>query len=242
MPRLKKKEVATPPAAAAPEAAALTLTAGRSRRTIKPNRKYLNDSIVSMPPSKTSSRSSSPDDSDLSEDEYRKNARDEEEEEDDDDDEEVVPVKSAAGRKSVAAAAAKKTSLSPGSKPRGRPPKSGKAAVKTEPVKNLRKEVMKKMDLTTLSVGKARVLLTPLKQDPKRKLNLDETVEKGEEWGLGRGRGTVLTMICFYRKTNPENSGGGKGGKTAGNRQAKGRGKATRTGEGSAGGGCPRAG
>ncbi|KAL9697947.1 hypothetical protein quinque_001388 [Culex quinquefasciatus] len=112
MPRLKKKEVATPPAAAAPEAAALTLTAGRSRRTIKPNRKYLNDSIVSMPPSKTS------------------------------------------------------------------PPKSGKAAVKTEPVKNLRKEVMKKMDLTTLSVGKARVLLTPLKQDPKRKLNLDETVEK----------------------------------------------------------------
>lgn len=178
MPRLKKKEVATPPAAAAPEAAALTLTAGRSRRTIKPNRKYLNDSIVSMPPSKTSSRSSSPDDSDLSEDEYRKNARDEDEEEDDDDDEEVVPVKSAAGRKSVAAAAAKKTSLSPGSKPRGRPPKSGKAAVKTEPVKNLRKEVMKKMDLTTLSVGKARVLLTPLKQDPKRKLNLDETVEK----------------------------------------------------------------
>lgn len=206
MPRLKKKEVATPPAAAAPEAAALTLTAGRSRRTIKPNRKYLNDSIVSMPPSKTSSRSSSPDDSDLSEDEYRKNARDEDEEEDDDDDEEVVPVKSAAGRKSVAAAAAKKTSLSPGSKPRGRPPKSGKAAVKTEPVKNLRKEVMKKMDLTTLSVGKARVLLTPLKQDPKRKLNLDETVEKGEDRGLGRGRGTVLTMICFYRKTNPENS------------------------------------
>lgn len=176
MPRLKKKEVATPPAPSVPEVA-LTLTAGRSRRTIKPNRKYLNDSIVSMPPSKTSSRSSSPD-SDLSEDDYRKNARDEDEE--DDDDEEVVPPKSAAGRKSLAGTggAAKKSSVSPGMRARGRPPKSGKVAVKTEPVKNLRKEVMKKMDLTTLNVGKARVLLTPLKQDPKRKLNLDATIEK----------------------------------------------------------------
>lgn len=181
MPRLKKKEVATPPVVAAPEPA-LTLTAGRSRRTIKPNRKYLNDSVVSMPPSKTSSRSSSPD-SDLSEDEYRKNPRDEEEE-DDDDDEEIAPVKSTGGRKSTgaAAAAAKKTSsISPGSRPRGRPPKSGKAAVKTEPVKNFRKEVLKKMDLTTLSVGKARVVLTPLKQDPKRKLMLDDSVEKVEK-------------------------------------------------------------
>lgn len=175
MPRLKKKEVATPPV---PEAN-LTLTAGRSRRTIKPNRKYLNDSIVLAPASKNSSRSSSPD-SDLSEDDYRHNAG--AAAADDDDDEEVIPPKSAAGRRSLVASAKKpKTSISPGSgKPRGRPPKSGKAAVKTEPVKNFRKEVLKKMDLTTLSVGKARVVLTPLKPDPKRKLNLDVSLEKGK--------------------------------------------------------------
>lgn len=179
MPRLKKKEVATPPAAPAAVEANLTLTAGRSRRTIKPNRKYLDDSIVSVSASKNSSRSSSPD-SDLSEDEYR--GRNAGEDDDDDDDEEiVVPApKSAAGRKSLAAAAAKKpsASISPGARPRGRPPKAVKSVAKTEPVKNLRKEVLKKMDLTTLSVGKARVVLTPLKQDPKRKLNLDETPEQ----------------------------------------------------------------
>lgn len=178
MPRLKKKEVATPPAPApAAVEANLTLTAGRSRRTIKPNRKYLDDSIVSVSASKNSSRSSSPG-SDLSEDEYRgRNAAGEDDDDDDEDEEIVVPKSAAAGRKSLAA---KKpaASISPGARPRGRPPKAVKSVAKTEPVKNLRKEVLKKMDLTTLSVGKARVVLTPLKQDPKRKLNLDETPEK----------------------------------------------------------------
>lgn len=147
----------------------VTLTAGRSRRTIKPNRKYLNDSVVLASTSKTSSRSSSPD-SDASEDDYKQ---------DDDDDEEIIPPKSAAGRKSAGSAAvvAKKPSPSTpgGPRPRGRPPKG---ITKTEPVKNLRKEVLKKMDLSMLNMGRARVVLTPINKDIKRKLDLDTSLIK----------------------------------------------------------------
>ncbi|XP_058822958.1 nucleolar protein dao-5 [Topomyia yanbarensis] len=176
MPRLKKKDELSPAAEAVQ-----TLTAGRSRRTIKPNRKYLNDSVVLATASKNSSRSSSPD-SENSEDEYRQG---------DDDDEEILS-KSAAGRKPVVVP--KKTAstvTSPSSsaptgtgRPRGRPPKHGvtKSATKTEPIKNLRKEVLKKMDLTTLNMGKARVVLTPMnKLDIKRKLDLDQSLEKGKQ-------------------------------------------------------------
>lgn len=163
MPRLKKKEEPTPPAEPT-----VTLTAGRSRRTIKPNRKYLNDSVVLATTSKTSSRDSSPD-SDASEDDYRQ----------DDDDEEIIPPKSAAGRKSTGSTAAAKRKpgpATPGARSRGRPPKG---VTKTEPVKNLRKEVLKKMDLSTLNMGRARVVLTPINKDIKRKLDLDTSLVKG---------------------------------------------------------------
>lgn len=162
MPRLKKKEEPTPPAEPT-----VTLTAGRSRRTIKPNRKYLNDSVVLATTSKTSSRDSSPD-SDASEDDYRQ----------DDDDEEIIPPKSAAGRKSTGSTAAAKRKpgpATPGARSRGRPPKG---VTKTEPVKNLRKEVLKKMDLSTLNMGRARVVLTPINKDIKRKLDLDTSLVK----------------------------------------------------------------
>lgn len=161
MPRMKKKEEPSPQAETS-----VTLTAGRSRRTIKPNRKYLNDSVVLAT---TSVRSSSPD-SDASEDDYHQQ---------DDDDEEVIPPKSAAGRKSSGpAAAAKKPSpvATSTGRPRGRPPKGGVA--KTEPVKNFRKEVLKKMDLSTLNMGRARVVLTPINKDIKRKLDLDVSLVK----------------------------------------------------------------
>lgn len=156
MPRLKKKEEPSPPVEPT-----VTLTAGRSRRTIKPNRKYLNDSVVLAT---TSIRSSSPD-SDASEDDYNQQ---------EDDDDEVIPPKSAAGRKSSGSAAAKKPSPAATSK-RGRPPKG---ITKTEPVKNLRKEVLKKMDLSTLNMGRARVVLTPINKDIKRKLDLDISLVK----------------------------------------------------------------
>ncbi|XP_062558431.1 nucleolar protein dao-5 [Armigeres subalbatus] len=171
MPRLKKREDSPPP-----EETTVTLTAGRSRRTIKPNRKYLNDSVVLATASKSSSRSSSPD-SDASEDDYRQ---------DDDDDEEIIPPKSAAGRKSTSsvAVAAKKTSPPmPGARPRGRPPKG---VTKTEPVKNLRKEVMKKMDLSLLNMGRARVVITPINKDIKRKLDLDASLVKDKTPVRGR--------------------------------------------------------
>lgn len=171
MPRLKKREDSPPP-----EEPTVTLTAGRSRRTIKPNRKYLNDSVVLATASKSSSRSSSPD-SDASEDDYRQ---------DDDDDEEIIPPKSAAGRKSTSsvAVAAKKTSPPmPGARPRGRPPKG---ITKTEPVKNLRKEVMKKMDLSLLNMGRARVVITPINKDIKRKLDLDASLVKDKTPVRGR--------------------------------------------------------
>lgn len=160
MPRLKKKEEPV----ASPTDAAVTLTAGRSRRTIKPNRKYLNDSVVLATASKNSSRSSSPD-SDVSADVFHQ-----------EDDEEEAP-KPSSGRRSIAAGRLQ----TPAPKPRGRPRKDGivKRSAKTEPIKNFRKEVMKKMDLTTLSIGKPRVVLTPInKLDIKRKLDLDQSTEK----------------------------------------------------------------
>lgn len=163
MPRLKKKEEPSPPAEPT-----VTLTAGRSRRTIKPNRKYLNDSVVLATTSKTSSRDSSPD-SDASEDDYRQM---------DEDDEEIIPPKSAAGRKSTGAATKKPGPAVAGARPRGRPPKG---VTKTEPVKNLRKEVMKKMDLSMLNMGRARVVLTPINKDIKRKLDLDTSLVKGTD-------------------------------------------------------------
>ncbi|XP_058447878.1 serine-rich adhesin for platelets [Malaya genurostris] len=176
MPRLKKKGEPSPSAESVQ-----TLTAGRSRRTIKPNRKYLNDSVVLATASKNSSRSSSPD-SDNSEDEYQQQREELEE---------TMP-KSAAGRKSLvmgkksASSVTGPSSGTPTSKgrPRGRPPKHGvvKSSSKTEPIKNLRKEVLKKMDLTTLNMSKARVVLTPMnKQEIKRKLDLDQSLEKGKQ-------------------------------------------------------------
>lgn len=158
MPRLKKKESTSPPAEAS-----VTLTAGRSRRTIKPNRKYLNDSVVLA---STSMRSSSPD-SDASEDDYNQ------EEEDD----EVVRPKSVVGRKSTGTIPGKKPApvITSAKRPRGRPPKG---VTKTEPVKNLRKEVLKKMDLSMLNMGKARVVLTPINKDIKRKLDMDASLVK----------------------------------------------------------------
>ncbi|XP_055544382.1 nucleolar protein dao-5 [Wyeomyia smithii] len=187
MPRLKKKEEPV----ASPTDAAVTLTAGRSRRTIKPNRKYLNDSVVLATTSKNSSRSSTPD-SDNSADEFPHA--------DDDDDE--VPSKPSIGRRSVAASRVH----TPTGKPRGRPRKSGivKAVAKTEPIKNLRKEVMKKMDLTTLNIGKPRVVLTPInKMDIKRRLDLDQSIEKGKP--ITKPRPSVSEKVSKpEEKTKPD--------------------------------------
>lgn len=160
MPRVKKKEEVMSP----PEQS-LTLTAGRSRRTIKPNRKYLNDSVVLATTSKGSSRSSSAD-SDATEDEYKQ----------EEDEEEEVLHRPGPGRKS-GPVSAKKLAPAVTPRPRGRPPKHLKTTAKTEPPKNLRKEVMKKMDLSMLNLGKARVLLTPINsRDIKRKLDLDDSL------------------------------------------------------------------
>uniref|UniRef100_A0A182QUM7 Uncharacterized protein n=1 Tax=Anopheles farauti TaxID=69004 RepID=A0A182QUM7_9DIPT len=153
MPRLKKKletPVSMPRTRELPE----TLTAGRARRTIKPNPKYMNDEML-VPSTKTV------DDNELSEDEYIVDF----EENDDPEDSGMII------RKSIRPATPQTTDGQP--RRRGRPPKPKPVdAPRTEPIKNLRKEVLKKMDYKTISISKTRHIGSQLMHDGRRKLNL----------------------------------------------------------------------
>lgn len=151
MPRIKKKvdaSVSGPP----PPNLSESLTAGRSRRTIKPNPKYLNDEMV-VPPSKDEEDSF--EGSEMSEGDFEM----------DEDDLDHLIV-----RKSVAPSS---TPQMGGSVPkrRGRPPKNPDAP-RTEPVKNLRKEMMKKMDVKTISISKSRHIMAQMMRDGRRKLEM----------------------------------------------------------------------
>uniref|UniRef100_A0A182M435 Uncharacterized protein n=1 Tax=Anopheles culicifacies TaxID=139723 RepID=A0A182M435_9DIPT len=152
MPRLKKRvdedAVVVSKSRELPE----TLTAGRSRRTIKPNPKYMNDEMLI--PTRNAI-----DENDMSGDEYIVDY----EENDDPEDSGLVI------RKSVVISTPQ-TDGQP--KRRGRPPKQKNLdAPRTEPVKNLRKEVLKKMDYKTISISKSRHLGSQF-HDGRRKLNL----------------------------------------------------------------------
>uniref|UniRef100_A0A182W0V8 Uncharacterized protein n=1 Tax=Anopheles minimus TaxID=112268 RepID=A0A182W0V8_9DIPT len=152
MPRLKKRidedAVVVTKTRELPE----TLTAGRSRRTIKPNPKYMNDEMLI--PTRNAI-----DENDLSGEEYIVDY----EENDDPEDSGLVI------RKSVVTSTPQ-TDGQP--KRRGRPPKQKNLdAPRTEPVKNLRKEVLKKMDYKTISISKSRHLGAQF-HDGRRKLNL----------------------------------------------------------------------
>uniref|UniRef100_A0A182JMV8 Uncharacterized protein n=1 Tax=Anopheles atroparvus TaxID=41427 RepID=A0A182JMV8_ANOAO len=149
MPRMKKKvdtSVSGPP----PSDLSQTLTAGRSRRTIKPNPRYLNDEMVVSP---SRGAGDSLDGSGMSEDDFDM----------EDDELEHLIV-----RKSIAPSAPQTGSVP---KRRGRPPKNPEAP-RTEPVKNLRKEVLKKMDYKTLSISKSRLMGLPMMRDGRRKLEM----------------------------------------------------------------------
>uniref|UniRef100_A0A182JYQ7 Uncharacterized protein n=1 Tax=Anopheles christyi TaxID=43041 RepID=A0A182JYQ7_9DIPT len=133
-----------------------TLTAGRSRRTIKPNPKYMNDEML------VPSARNAVDENDLSgEEEYIVDY----EENDDPEDSGLVV------RRSVVISTPQ-TDGAP--KRRGRPPKQKNLdAPRTEPVKNLRKEVLKKLDYKTISISKSRHMGSQqLMLDGRRKLNL----------------------------------------------------------------------
>ncbi|XP_058062032.1 uncharacterized protein LOC131212255 [Anopheles bellator] len=154
MPRMKKKvddSVSGPSPAQLPVE---TLTAGRSRRTIKPNPRYQNDEMVMM-----STRSMDAyEGSEVSGEEY-----------DQEEDEEL--------RRELMARRAMLRSATPQSegvpKRRGRPPKNKNLlALRTEPMKNLRKEVLKKMDMRTLSMGQSRLLGSSLVRDGRRRLDM----------------------------------------------------------------------
>uniref|UniRef100_A0A4Y0BV41 Uncharacterized protein n=1 Tax=Anopheles funestus TaxID=62324 RepID=A0A4Y0BV41_ANOFN len=152
MPRLKKRvdeeAVVVTKAREIPE----TLTAGRSRRTIKPNPKYMNDEM--LVPTRNAI-----DENDMSGDEYIVDY----EENDDPEDSGLII------RKSVAPSTPQ-TDGQP--RRRGRPPKQKNLdAPRTEPAKNLRKEVLKKMDYKTISISKSRHLSAQF-HDGRRKLNL----------------------------------------------------------------------
>uniref|UniRef100_A0A182NRG8 Uncharacterized protein n=1 Tax=Anopheles dirus TaxID=7168 RepID=A0A182NRG8_9DIPT len=153
MPRLKKK-VDTPVMAPRSRELPETLTAGRARRTIKPNPKYMNDEML-IPSTKPV------DETELSEDEYIVDF----EENDDPEDSGMVI------RKSIRSSTPQTTDGQP--RRRGRPPKPKPLdAPRTEPIKNLRKEVLKKMDYKTISISKTRHMGSQLMHDGRRKLNL----------------------------------------------------------------------
>ncbi|XP_052891402.1 uncharacterized protein LOC128299464 isoform X2 [Anopheles moucheti] len=152
MPRMKKRideeTVVVSKSRELPE----TLTAGRSRRTIKPNPKYMNDEMLI--PTRNAI-----DDNDMSGDEYIVDY----EENDDPEDSGLII------RKSVVTSTPH-TDGQP--RKRGRPPKPKNLdAPRTEPAKNLRKEVLKKMDYKTISISKSRHLLSQF-HDGRRRLNL----------------------------------------------------------------------
>ncbi|XP_053659602.1 uncharacterized protein LOC128708648 [Anopheles marshallii] len=152
MPRLKKRideeTVVVSKSRELPE----TLTAGRSRRTIKPNPKYMNDEMLI--PTRNAI-----DENDISGDEYIVDY----EENDDPEDSGLII------RKSVVTSTPQ-TDGQP--RKRGRPPKPKNLdAPRTEPAKNLRKEVLKKMDYKTISISKSRHLGSQF-HEGRRKLNL----------------------------------------------------------------------
>nr|XP_040241453.2 uncharacterized protein LOC120961632 [Anopheles coluzzii] len=152
MPRIKKRHDEEPVMRMRelPE----TLTAGRSRRTIKPNPKYMNDEML-VPTGRNTV-----DENEMSaEEEYIVDY----EENDDPEDSGLVV------RRSVVSSTPQ-TDGQP--RRRGRPPKQKNVeAPRTEPVKNLRKEVLKKLDYRTISISKSRHMGSQ-QLDGRRKLNL----------------------------------------------------------------------
>uniref|UniRef100_A0A182Y6J6 Uncharacterized protein n=1 Tax=Anopheles stephensi TaxID=30069 RepID=A0A182Y6J6_ANOST len=160
MPRLKKRVDEEPVVVSRHREIPETLTAGRSRRTIKPNPKYMNDEML-IP-----TRNAIEEDNDMSGDEYIVDY----EENDDPEDSGLVI------RKSVVTSTPQTADGQP--KRRGRPPKPKNLdAPRTEPVKNLRKEVLKKMDYKTISISKSRHMAAQF-LDGRRRLNL--TVESND--------------------------------------------------------------
>ncbi|XP_053679454.1 uncharacterized protein LOC128730433 [Anopheles nili] len=153
MPRPKKK-LDSPVSVSKPRELPQSLTAGRSRRTIKPNPKYMNDEML------VSSAKGSLEENELSDEEYLL-------EFDNDDPEDSGLIL----RKTTVVTNTPQTDGQP--KRRGRPPKPKPLeAPRTEPVKNLRKEVLKKMDYKTISISKSRSLGGQLMHDGRRKLDL----------------------------------------------------------------------
>ncbi|XP_050068674.1 uncharacterized protein LOC126557069 [Anopheles maculipalpis] len=158
MPRLKKRVEEAPVVVPRTREIPETLTAGRARRTIKPNPKYMNDEMLI--PTRNTIEEEEQEELDMSGDEYIVDY----EENDDPEDSGLVI------RKSVVTSTPQTTYGQP--RRRGRPPKQKNLdAPRTEPVKNLRKEVLKKMDYKTISISKSRHMGSQF-LDGRRKLNL----------------------------------------------------------------------
>uniref|UniRef100_A0A2M4AE45 Putative nucleolar and coiled-body phosphoprotein 1 n=1 Tax=Anopheles triannulatus TaxID=58253 RepID=A0A2M4AE45_9DIPT len=126
-----------------------TLTAGRTRRTIKPNPKYVNDEMVAAQVKESF------DESEMSDEEFDELIEEE--------DQRSPPP----------------TPRSEGPKRRGRPPKSKNliTAPRTEPTKNLRKEVMKRVDLRSLGIGQTRQRASPQLRETARRLDMTDSID-----------------------------------------------------------------
>ncbi|ETN66587.1 hypothetical protein AND_001616 [Anopheles darlingi] len=148
MPRLKKASDSVSPAPkSAPES---TLTTGRARRTIKPNPKYVNDEMVAAQVKESF------DESGMSDEEFDQFVEEEEEQ-----------------------PSPPSTPRSEGPKRRGRPPKSKNliTAPRTEPTKNLRRDLMKRMDVRTLGMNQTRQHASPQLRDTARRLDMTDSID-----------------------------------------------------------------
>ncbi|XP_035783696.1 uncharacterized protein LOC118461929 [Anopheles albimanus] len=132
-----------------PKQAPETLTSGRARRTIKPNPKYVNDEMIAA------QAKESFDESGLSDEEYDELVEDEEQR------------------------SPPPTPRSEGPKRRGRPPKSKNliTAPRTEPTKNLRKEVLKRIDPRSLGLNQTRQHGSPQLRDAARRLDMTDSID-----------------------------------------------------------------